>query len=554
MSMTDLLVIIVAVLFVLVLLDGLRRKWSDRNRVVLKLDKSVQGIEVNEEEFTKSELPNGGARTKLRPGDQIPRPPKPAPKLKVVEVVQKRREQALAQNVPVLLDAVEVEEERIEHTNVFADSSAVPAGVVEGNSTGTTREEETMGIYQDDIGDSLDDSLEEPIDGLDEEFLDLTADLGADRTLVSGKGDDDEDEWEEEWDEEEDEEEDEEDDGELWEEPWEDEDDEDDEDEDEDEDDDDFDDEDDELEDDEDDEDDEDEEEDDDEEEIFPDYDEEEETWNQAAVARPQHAPLAAHAQRTAAVTTDSREASGGRVEPGFGGDVDNWDFHKEPRVGAADQAAAHQGADAYDVEEYEEFAPAAEAAPAPRKAAQAERKPMFGGAFLSKKDQGELFHEEVPSTPDEAEEELDADTPHEVIVVNVMARPGRVFEGYDLLPILQLQGMRLGDMSIFHKHSGSNGSGSVLFSMANMVKPGIFDLATMDSFVTPGVSFFLQLPNKYGNMAAFDQMLTCANAIKHALDGELKDENRSVLTRQTLEHYKQRLRDFELMLLSSRR
>ena len=89
---------------------------------------------------------------------------------------------------------------------------------------------------------------------------------------------------------------------------------------------------------------------------------------------------------------------------------------------------------------------------------------------------------------------------------------------------------------------------------MANMVKPGTFDLASMDSFVTPGVSFFLQLPNKYGNMASFDQMLTAANAIKHALDGELKDENRSVLTRQTLEHYKQRIRDFELMLLSSRR
>jgi cell division protein ZipA len=175
----------------------------------------------------------------------------------------------------------------------------------------------------------------------------------------------------------------------------------------------------------------------------------------------------------------------------------------------------------------------------------------MFGAGFLSRKDQGELFREEAEQDVQVQAEEQDQ--PQEVIVINVMARPGRMFEGYDLLPILQLQGLRLGEMSIFHKHSGSNGSGSVLFSMANMVKPGTFDLASMDSFATPGVSFFLQLPNRYGNMAAFELMLTAANAIKHALDGELKDENRSVMTRQTLEHYKQRIRDFELSLLTRR-
>jgi FAD/FMN-containing dehydrogenase len=39
--------------------------------------------------------------------------------------------------------------------------------------------------------------------------------------------------------------------------------------------------------------------------------------------------------------------------------------------------------------------------------------------------------------------------------------------------------------------------------------------------------------------------------AVKQALDGDLKDERRSVLTRQTVEHCRQRVRDFELSLLS---
>src|SRR5690606_24225277 len=94
-------------------------------------------------------------------------------------------------------------------------------------------------------------------------------------------------------------------------------------------------------------------------------------------------------------------------------------------------------------------------------------------------------------------------------------------------------------------------GNGPVVFSMANMVKPGTFDLATMGTFTTPGVSLFLQMPNRIGNMAAFDLMLGTATALRNALGAELKDENRSVFTRQTVEHCRQRVGDFELTLLS---
>jgi cell division protein ZipA len=89
------------------------------------------------------------------------------------------------------------------------------------------------------------------------------------------------------------------------------------------------------------------------------------------------------------------------------------------------------------------------------------------------------------------------------------------------------------------------------MFSMANIVKPGTFSLAMMEEFVTPGISFFLQLPNRHGNMHAFDQMLATANAVRQVLDGDLKDERRSVFTRQAIEHCRQRIRDFELLLLS---
>lgn len=142
---------------------------------------------------------------------------------------------------------------------------------------------------------------------------------------------------------------------------------------------------------------------------------------------------------------------------------------------------------------------------------------------------------------------------PEEVIVINVMAKKGELFAGSDLLPILMQHGMRLGSMSIFHKHAGNSDKGAVVFSMANMVKPGTFDVAQMEEFTTPGVSFFLQLPNPNGNMKSFEQMLSAADSIKASLNGDLKDEHRSVITRQTIEHCRQRIQDFELAQLSKK-
>ena len=107
--------------------------------------------------------------------------------------------------------------------------------------------------------------------------------------------------------------------------------------------------------------------------------------------------------------------------------------------------------------------------------------------------------------------------------------------------------------MDIFHRHSDAKGDGALLFSMANMVKPGTFDLDAMDEFETPGVSLFMTLPIDADSMQSFELMVDTAHAIAEGLNGELKDEQRSAMTRQTLEHCRQRIRDFERMRLFRR-
>ncbi|WP_240946356.1 cell division protein ZipA [Pseudomaricurvus alkylphenolicus] len=138
-----------------------------------------------------------------------------------------------------------------------------------------------------------------------------------------------------------------------------------------------------------------------------------------------------------------------------------------------------------------------------------------------------------------------------EVLVINVMAPKGTYFYGGDLLQVILECGMRYGDMQIFHRHQQTDGEGPHYFSMVNMVVPGTFDLNTMDQFETPGVSLFMTLPMKAKSLEAFNTMAYTAQTLAERLGGELKDENRSVMTSQTLEHCRQRIRDFERKQLS---
>lgn len=150
-----------------------------------------------------------------------------------------------------------------------------------------------------------------------------------------------------------------------------------------------------------------------------------------------------------------------------------------------------------------------------------------------------------------DAEPELDEiehhyEEPEEVLVINIMAPSGEYFSGGAILDACIEEGMRFGEMNIFHRHRDIEGRQPIIFSMANIVMPGTFNIQEMDRFYTPGVSFFLALPCSGKSMDAFDLLYNTAKNLANYWGGELKDENRSVLTQQTVEHYRQRIRDYE--------
>ena len=153
-----------------------------------------------------------------------------------------------------------------------------------------------------------------------------------------------------------------------------------------------------------------------------------------------------------------------------------------------------------------------------------------------------------------EAKESQPQQAAEEVLVISVISRDPAGFKGPALLQNILESGLRFGEMDIFHLHESMAGNGEVLFSMANAVKPGVFDLDDIDLFSTPAVSFFLGLPGPRHPKQAFDVMVAAARKLSQELNGELKDDQRSVLTAQTIEHYRQRIVEFERRALTQKR
>jgi cell division protein ZipA len=145
----------------------------------------------------------------------------------------------------------------------------------------------------------------------------------------------------------------------------------------------------------------------------------------------------------------------------------------------------------------------------------------------------------------------LPRDASPEVFMLNVVARSDLGFRGEDILQILLACDLRFGDMNFFHRHEFEAGRGAIQFSVANMLQPGVFDIDKMADMSTPGLVFFLALPGPEDMIKAYDYMLETAQTVARNLGADVLDESRSVLTKQAVEHGRQKIRDLERRLLA---
>lgn len=136
------------------------------------------------------------------------------------------------------------------------------------------------------------------------------------------------------------------------------------------------------------------------------------------------------------------------------------------------------------------------------------------------------------------------------VITLHVMSRQNG-FAGQQLLERLLQYGLRFGDMNIFHRHEFPTGHGMTLFSMAQALEPGTFNIDELSRLQVPGVSFFMAVPG-YKSLTAFDLMMDTARRLAADLDGEMLDSGSALVTPELMAQWRDELAAFERHRLSS--
>jgi cell division protein ZipA len=165
--------------------------------------------------------------------------------------------------------------------------------------------------------------------------------------------------------------------------------------------------------------------------------------------------------------------------------------------------------------------------------------------------DQLRIDFDEQPSPESKPEEvvkakAVEAEQAQEVLVLNVKSADDNPIPGSALLPMLLTLGFKFGDQDIFHRHVNSNGKGPVLFSLANMFKPGNFDIDNLENFTTGGISLFMILPIEGEPHQVFNMMHNAARKIAEEFSAQIYDGRRTLLTKQSLQQYVEKIREFE--------
>ena len=132
------------------------------------------------------------------------------------------------------------------------------------------------------------------------------------------------------------------------------------------------------------------------------------------------------------------------------------------------------------------------------------------------------------------------------IVSVFLVARAGQTISGPALVVAAEKAGLVYGHMSIFHRLVDNHPELGPIFSVANLVKPGNFDMATIKDMHTPAVNFFITLPGPISALDAWDTLLPTAQRMAELLDAVLLDGERNALGRQRIANIRDEMRAYD--------
>jgi cell division protein ZipA len=117
---------------------------------------------------------------------------------------------------------------------------------------------------------------------------------------------------------------------------------------------------------------------------------------------------------------------------------------------------------------------------------------------------------------------------PEMIVTLRLMARDRSGFPAEQFILALREHGLRHGKYGIFHAHDETD---DIIYSVANLVEPGTFNLAQLRTDRYPGISLFLVLPGPRDPLEAFDSMISLGKSLALEFSGDLLDEQGGILS-----------------------
>ncbi len=128
---------------------------------------------------------------------------------------------------------------------------------------------------------------------------------------------------------------------------------------------------------------------------------------------------------------------------------------------------------------------------------------------------------------------------PNDIIVIYILPKGEALLEGSQINSAVQALGLNFGEMNIFHYAN----DGGAVFSLANMLEPGSFNLETIHVLKTTGLTLFMQIEGD-DPMDDLSEMLQRGYQIAGLLEARLCNHKREPLTEQDAENYRAQVRE----------
>ena len=132
------------------------------------------------------------------------------------------------------------------------------------------------------------------------------------------------------------------------------------------------------------------------------------------------------------------------------------------------------------------------------------------------------------------------------IVSLYVAAKAGNKLRGQDIVVAAEKAGLTFGHMDVFHRLVDGKPELGPIFSVANIIKPGSFEMARIAEIETPAIAFFLTLPAPVPALDAWETMEPAAQRMADLLDGVVLDEERNALGRQRIQHIRDELRAYD--------